>query len=146
MNIYNFIRISMQDTVRHTCKETGKDDKVDSSIFQQRQYSCPVHPFGLAHTGERNIQTTCTFQNKGTLSISQNQLYVHQFAILEITDDILGIRTYYEQQWLDRGLTIKYVKFRLPRCGGLQEPDVEIELDEYRSYNRSKRSGLQTGK
>ena len=49
-------------------------------------------------------------------------------------------------QWLDRGLTIKYVKFRLPQCGELQEPDVEIELDEYRSYNRSKRSSLQTGK
>ena len=61
-------------------------------------------------------------------------------------DDILSIRTYYEQQWLDRGLTIKYVKFRLPQCGELQEPDVEIELDEYRSYNRSKRSSLQTGK
>lgn len=61
-------------------------------------------------------------------------------------DDILGIRTYYEQQWLDRGLTIKYVKFRLPQTGGLQEPEVEIELDEYRSYNRSKRSGLQTSK
>ena len=57
-----------------------------------------------------------------------------------LVDDILGIRTYYEQQWLDRGLTIKYVKFRLPQCGELQEPDVEIELDEYRSYNRSKRS------
>ena len=28
----------------------------------------------------------------------------------------------------------------------LHEPDVEIELDEYRSYNRSKRSGLQTSK
>ena len=26
-----------------------------------------------------------------------------------LVDDILGIRTYYEQQWLDRGLTIKYV-------------------------------------
>ena len=26
------------------------------------------------------------------------------------------------------------------------EPEVEIELDEYRSYNRSKRSGLQTSK
>ena len=61
-------------------------------------------------------------------------------------DDILGIRTYYEQQWLDRGLTIKYIKFLLPQCGELQEPDVEIELDEYRSYNRSKRSGLQTSK
>lgn len=61
-------------------------------------------------------------------------------------DDILSIRTYYEQQWLDRGLTIKYVKFHLPQSGDLQEPDVEIELDEYRSYNRSKRSGLQTSK
>ena len=55
-------------------------------------------------------------------------------------DDILSIRTYYEQQWLDRGLNIKYIKFRLPHEGVLQEPDVEIELDDYRSYNRSKRS------
>ena len=59
---------------------------------------------------------------------------------------ILGIQTYYEQQWLDRGLTIKYIKFRLPQTGTLVEPDVEIELDDYRSYNRSKRSGLTTSK
>ncbi len=60
-------------------------------------------------------------------------------------DEILQIRTYYEQQWLDRGLTIKYLCFRLPAgaAGHLQEPDIEIELDPYRSYNRSKRSGLQ---
>ena len=57
-------------------------------------------------------------------------------------DDILSIRTYYEQQWLDRGLNIKYIKFRLPHEGVLQEPDVEIELDDY----RSKRSGLKTSK
>ena len=63
-----------------------------------------------------------------------------------LADDILSIRTYYEQQWLDRGLSIKYLKFRLPQAGELKEPDVEIELDEYRSYNRSKRSGLQTSK
>ena len=61
-------------------------------------------------------------------------------------DDILSIRTYYEQQWLDRGLNIKYIKFRLPKEGELKEPDVEIELDDYRSYNRSKRSGLKTSK
>lgn len=61
-------------------------------------------------------------------------------------DDILSIRTYYEQQWLDRGLNIKYIKFCLPHEGVLQEPDVEIELDDYRSYNRSKRSGLKTSK
>ena len=63
-----------------------------------------------------------------------------------LVDDILSIRTYYEQQWLDRGLNIKYLKFRLPQEGALEEPDVEIELDDYRSYNRSKRSGLQTSK
>ena len=61
-------------------------------------------------------------------------------------DDILSIRTYYEQQWLDRGLNIKYIKFRLQQNGELKEPDVEIELDDYRSYNRSKRSGLKTSK
>ncbi len=51
----------------------------------------------------------------------------------------LSIRTYYEQQWLDRGLTIKYLRFRLPAQGTLVEPDVEIEFDEYRSYNRERR-------
>lgn len=59
---------------------------------------------------------------------------------------ILGIRTYYEQQWLDRGLSIKYLKFRLPQTAPLEEPNVEIELDDYRSYNRSKRSGLEKSK
>ena len=51
-----------------------------------------------------------------------------------------------QQQWLARGLNIKYMKFRLPQEKELHEPDVEIELDEYRSYNRSKRSGLKTSK
>lgn len=63
-----------------------------------------------------------------------------------LVDNILSIRTYYEQQWLDRGLNIKYLKFHLPQDGELQEPDIEIELDDYRSYNRSKRSGLITSK
>lgn len=59
---------------------------------------------------------------------------------------VLGIRTYYEQQWLDRCIPIKYVKFHLPQAGELVEPDVEIELDEYRSYNRTKRSGKDTAR
>lgn len=63
-----------------------------------------------------------------------------------LVDEILGIQTHYEQQWLDRGLTIKYIKFALPQEGELTEPDKEIELDSYRSYNRSKRSGLQASK
>ena len=58
----------------------------------------------------------------------------------------LSIRTYYEQQWLSRGITIKYLRFRLPAEGDLAEPDVEIPLDDYRSYNREKRSSLITSK
>ena len=51
-------------------------------------------------------------------------------------DDILEIKTHYEKQWLERGLTIKYLKFHLPHDGELQEPEIEIEMDTYRSYNR----------
>ena len=58
----------------------------------------------------------------------------------------LSIRTYYEQQWISRGLTIKYLRFRLPVEGELVEPEVEIPLDDYRSYNREKRSSLTTSR
>ena len=53
-----------------------------------------------------------------------------------IADDILEIKTYYERQWLSRGLTIKYLKFHLPHDVQLVEPDIDIEPDTYRSYNR----------
>ena len=56
------------------------------------------------------------------------------------------IQTYYESMWLARGLSIKYMKFRLTHEGPLEEPDIEIELDDYRSYHRSKRSSLETAK
>ncbi len=57
-----------------------------------------------------------------------------------------SIQTYYEQMWLARGLNIKYMQFLLPHDGELKEPDVEIELDDYRSYHRTKRSPLETRK
>ena len=58
----------------------------------------------------------------------------------------LSIRTYYEQQWIDRGITIKYIRFHLPAQGQLIEPDIEIEIDDYRSYKRDKRSTATTRK
>ena len=64
----------------------------------------------------------------------------------EKTREILGIHTYYENQWIECGLNIKYMKFQLPRNDELIEPDVEIELDDYRSFKRTKRSGLTTSK
>ena len=48
--------------------------------------------------------------------------------------------------WIVRGLNIKYLKWQLPHNGELSEPDVEIELDDYRSYHRSKRSSLDKAK
>lgn len=68
-------------------------------------------------------------------------LYHHEGLDKE-TQRILSIQTYYESMWIARGLNIKYQKFRLPHDLPLQEPDVEIELDDYRSYHRDKRSGL----
>lgn len=56
----------------------------------------------------------------------------------DIVDDILSIRTFYEQQWLDRGKTIKYIKWKM-HFDTLVEPDVEIEHDDYRSFGRSRR-------
>ena len=70
----------------------------------------------------------------------------HTEGIDSVTQQILSIQTYYESMWIARGLNIKYMKFRLPHEGQLAEPDVEIELDDYRSYHRSKRSSLETSK
>ena len=55
-------------------------------------------------------------------------------------DEILGIQTYYEQQWLERGLNIKYIKFTSPKDKEWLEPEVEIEKDEYRSFVRNRRT------
>lgn len=70
----------------------------------------------------------------------------HTEGIDEETSKILGIQTYYESMWIERGLNIRYQKFRLPRQGELIEPEVEIPLDDYRSYHREKRSDRKTAK
>ena len=62
-----------------------------------------------------------------------------------VNDPILDIKTYYERQWLARGIEIKYLQFALPHSATLIEPDVEIEYDEYRSFGRKKRSELDMG-
>lgn len=57
----------------------------------------------------------------------------------ELLDEVLSIQTFYEKQWLDRGLSIKYLAFRLSHQNELREPEVEIEKDPYRSFGRSAR-------
>lgn len=74
--------------------------------------------------------------NQYPVIFQNNDLYHSDFS----DDKILSIKTFYEQQWLERGLTIKYIKFNLQHKEQFIEPDVEIEYDSYRSYNRSRRS------
>jgi len=57
----------------------------------------------------------------------------------DLQDSILDIKTFYEQQWLARGISIKYIQFVLEKRESFIEPDIEIEKDEYRSFGRSAR-------
>ena len=78
-------------------------------------------------------------KNQLPVLFSTDDLY-HAEGIDEATTQILSIHTYYENMWIERGLSIKYLKFRLPHEGVLEESGEEIPLDEYRSYRRDKRS------
>lgn len=62
-------------------------------------------------------------------------LYAREVAEGE-EEALRQIQTYYERQWLGRGLTIKYLAFNLPAEGELLEPTDEIPPDTYRSFSR----------
>ena len=55
-----------------------------------------------------------------------------------LADEILSIQTFYEQQWRTRGLNIKYIRFICEPRETCIEPEVKIEPDTYRSFNRNK--------
>ncbi|OFP32143.1 tRNA (guanine(46)-N(7))-methyltransferase [Prevotella sp. HMSC069G02] len=90
--------------------------------------------------------TTCMVkENKLPVVFSTEDLY-HTEGLDEETHKILSIQTYYESMWIERGLNIRYMKFLLPQQGELVEPEVDIPLDDYRSYHRPKRSSLKVCK
>jgi tRNA (guanine-N7-)-methyltransferase len=55
-------------------------------------------------------------------------------------DEILSIRTFYEQQWLSRGISIKYLRFVCEPRKEYLEPDITPEPDPYRSFGRNQRT------
>ena len=121
-----------------------------SSTYFMNRYRHFLVDGGVVH-----LKTDSNFLFPYTsLMVEKNQLPLlqktadlyHTADVDEATRRILSIQTYYESMWMERGLNIKYIKFRLPREGQLEEPDVEIPLDDYRSYHRSKRSSKATGK
>jgi tRNA (guanine-N7-)-methyltransferase len=58
-------------------------------------------------------------------------------------DEILSIRTYYERQWLQRGMNIRYTRFVCEAREVFVEPDTEIEKDDYRSKRVYESTSLQ---
>ena len=123
--------------------------RLTSTWFMQR-YRHFLADGGIVHlkTDSNFLFTYTTYmveKNGLTLLFRTEDLY-HTEGIDEETRRILAIRTYYESMWIDRGLNIRYMKFRLPQKGELVEPEVEIPLDDYRSYRRDKRSSLETAK
>ncbi|MBP8903291.1 MAG: tRNA (guanosine(46)-N7)-methyltransferase TrmB [Paludibacteraceae bacterium] len=65
--------------------------------------------------------------------------YQEDIYASESVSPILNIKTYYEQQWLERGIAIKYIGFVPLKNSELIEPDIEIEPDPYRSFKRYRR-------
>ena len=112
--------------------------RLTSTPFLER-YRRFLKPDGVIH-----LKTDSNFQYQYTEAlVKENKL-----EILAETDDlynspllneVLSIETFYEKQWRERGLKIKYLSFRISHDKPLREPDVEIEKDPYRSFGRSAR-------
>jgi tRNA (guanine-N7-)-methyltransferase len=95
----------------------------------------------LKTDGIVHLKTDSNFQFTYTSAL----VHLNEFEILAETDNLyeseilnetLQIKTFYEKQWLSRGITIKYIAFKLSD-NNFTEPEIEIEHDEYRSFGRS---------
>lgn len=105
-----------------------------------RLYQQFVKSDGIIHLKtDSNFMFTYTTEmvklNNYPVLVETNDLYNS-----DLVDPILNIKTYYEQQWLGRGITIKYIQFLLEKRTDFIEPDIEIEKDTYRSFGRNQRS------
>ena len=124
--------------------------RLTSSFFQER-YRHFLIDGGTIHlkTDSNFLFTYTTYlveHNHLPVSFRTEDLYHDERSADNVEPATLSVQTYYESMWIARGLNIKYMKWQLPQEGALSEPDVEIELDDYRSYHRTKRSSLDKAK
>ena len=120
--------------------------RLTSTYFMQR-YAELLQENGLIH-----LKTDSPFLYTYTQAMVKENSYLLLVDTRDLynTDQTLGIvnqesdieearalQTHYEHQWLDRGLTIKYLRWQLPANPSLIEPEIEIEKDSYRSYGRN---------
>ena len=121
-----------------------------TSTFFMNRYRHFLKDGGVVHlkTDSNFLFTYTTYmveRNALPVLFRTEDIY-HTDGIDAQTKTIFGIQTYNESQCIQLGLNIRNKKFRLPQEGELAEPDIEIPLDDYRSYKRPKRSGLETSK
>ena len=126
----------------------SKTKRLTSTFFLNR-YRRMLLDNGLIHvkTDSNFLYTyTKTLLEENHLPIEANTNDLYHSDCLKKDDKILSIKTYYEQQWIARGINIKYLSFKLPKAGTLIETEIEIPLDDHRSFKRTKRSSLETSK
>jgi len=97
----------------------------------------------LKKEGIIHLKTDSNFQyNYTSALVHKNNLEIlaktDNLYESEILNETLQIKTFYEKQWLSRGITIKYLAFKLEDVE-FQEPEIAIEKDIYRSFGRSAR-------
>lgn len=118
--------------------------RLTSTFFMQR-YQQILKPNGLIHlkTDSPFLYTyTCEMLRLNNLPVLANtaDLYADESdetAANALLEDARVLQTHYEKQWLDRGKTIKYIEWQLQVPEQWQEPTIEIEKDDYRSYGRN---------
>ena len=95
----------------------------------------------LTKEGVIHLKTDSGFQYNYTLALAS----LNNFKILANTpdlyassllSDLLRITTFYEKQWVGKGIAIKYLAFIPGRDTEIREPEEEFEKDNYRSYGR----------
>ena len=119
--------------------------RLTSTWFMQR-YGQIVRSNGLIHlkTDSPFLYTyTCEMLRLNAYPVLANtaDLYGEEASNdddrLSFLADARNLKTHYEKQWLDRGLTIKYLCWQLKPLSSWEEPAIEIEHDTYRSYGRN---------
>ena len=103
-------------------KKTRK--RLTSSAFLLL-YEHIMQPEGIVH-----LKTDSNFMYTYTKAIVEENHYTILTATENlygdlVDDKILSIKTFYEQQWLARGLNIKYLKFQLHHLENIVEPNIE---------------------
>ncbi|MDR2824942.1 MAG: tRNA (guanosine(46)-N7)-methyltransferase TrmB [Prevotellaceae bacterium] len=118
-------------------KKTNK--RLTSTNFMKR-YQQFVENEGIIH-----LKTDSNF----LFIYTKEMIKANDYQVITAIDDLYAnaeaqnysplceIQTFYEKQWLHRGISIKYIAFKLTEKQKFIEPQIEIEKDAYRSFGRN---------